>query len=69
MVEKIKTDMTTFSSGFDNKKKSSIVFAMKWNYFTFLKPEVVYIYLRPFYLIYHFSNFENKILCILDANM
>ena len=31
------------------------------------KPKVVY--LRPFYVLHHFPNFENKIQCILDVNV
>ena len=65
MVEKIKTEVDRLFLVLIIKKKISMDF-VKLDFFSFFKPKVIYV---RFYLLYHFPNFENKILFILDTNM
>ena len=61
MVEKIKTyvDRLIFQI-FQN------IF-LKLKFFQIFKPKIDY--LREIYILYHFQNFEKKILCTLNTNM
>ena len=68
MIEKIESDVDKLLL-VSKFKKSFRYILLKLNFFSILKPKVVY--LRPFlpYDIYNFPNFKKKILYILVINM
>ena len=66
MVKKMKTDVDRLLLVLTMEKKIQKYF-VKLKFFSFLKPNVVY--LRPFLTSLQFTKFENKILCIIDINM
>ena len=65
IVEKLKMDVDRLLLVSKLKKSSNLGIYIE-KFVSILKPKVVYV---RFHLHYHFPNFENKIVCILEKNM